>query len=235
MAESGRALGLEPDDARIALTVQFTPSQWRIFVDALERCRRLAGAEIDEASAIEYMAAELLAMPVEPEEPDSPRAESCTSAQATESDDSREPEKLDDPNPSFTGEREAAPDDPIEAEVQVVAASEPAPIPASLPPGTPADQAFLDALLRAHRRRILERDGWKCTVPGCGERSRLEVDHLKPRARFPELTWNEENQTVLCTGCHLIKTRGLLQVRRTEDGALAFARPDRWGERPPPT
>jgi hypothetical protein len=63
-----RALGLEPDDERITLTLRFTPSQWRIFQDALERCRRIAGADLGETEAIELIAAEFLTTPVDERE-----------------------------------------------------------------------------------------------------------------------------------------------------------------------
>ena len=55
------------------------------------------------------------------------------------------------------------------------------------------------------RLAILERDGWKCRC--CGERRRLEVDHVKPVRTHPELSFNPANLQALCGPCHTRKTR----------------------------
>ena len=55
------------------------------------------------------------------------------------------------------------------------------------------------------RHQVLERDGWKCR--GCGERRRLEVDHIKPVRTHPELSFDPRNLQVLCGVCHAQKTR----------------------------
>ena len=55
------------------------------------------------------------------------------------------------------------------------------------------------------RQQILERDGWKCR--GCGERRRLEVDHIKPVRTHPELSFDPRNLQALCGPCHTRKTR----------------------------
>jgi hypothetical protein len=103
----------------------------------------------------------------------------------------------------------------------------PSPGDSSAPEGT-ATQDSPDSELR---RRVLERDGWVCTIPGCGARTELEVDHILPRARFPSLLTDESNLTTICHRCHGLKTLGLLRVARTGDG-LAVTRPDRWQGRP---
>jgi len=67
------------------------------------------------------------------------------------------------------------------------------------------------------RRLVLERDGWKCTRPGCRCRSGLEVNHIIPRSRGgPDADWNCHT---VCAVCHAAITRGLLKVRgRAPDG-----------------
>jgi 5-methylcytosine-specific restriction endonuclease McrA len=55
------------------------------------------------------------------------------------------------------------------------------------------------------RHQILERDGWKCRC--CGERRRLEVDHVQPVRDAPERAFDPANLQVLCAGCHTRKTR----------------------------
>lgn len=58
------------------------------------------------------------------------------------------------------------------------------------------------------RRRVLDRDGWRCSK--CDRRGRaLEVDHLKPIAEGGR-RWDIDNLQVLCKGCHIRKTRAEL-------------------------
>ena len=57
---------------------------------------------------------------------------------------------------------------------------------------------------RLLRRRILDRDGWRCRL--CGKSGRLEVDHR--RAEFAGgKRWDADNLQALCVGCHIQKTR----------------------------
>lgn len=55
------------------------------------------------------------------------------------------------------------------------------------------------------RHRILERDDWKCRC--CGDRRRLEIDHIKPVKLAPELAFDPANLQALCGPCHTRKTR----------------------------
>ena len=56
---------------------------------------------------------------------------------------------------------------------------------------------------RRLRRRILDRDGWRCRV--CGKAGRLEVDHVKPVKDDGEW-WAEDNLQAICRPDHFIKT-----------------------------
>lgn len=58
---------------------------------------------------------------------------------------------------------------------------------------------------QALRQEILERDGWKCRC--CGERRRLEVDHIEPVRDAPGKSFDPANLQVLCASCHTRKTR----------------------------
>ncbi|MGI5196945.1 HNH endonuclease [Streptomyces sp. CA-288835] len=58
------------------------------------------------------------------------------------------------------------------------------------------------------RPRALARDAFACVV--CGERERLEVDHVVPIAKGG--TWTLDNAQTLCKPCHDAKT---LRDRRT--------------------
>lgn len=55
------------------------------------------------------------------------------------------------------------------------------------------------------RQQILERDGWKCR--SCGERRRLEIDHIQPVRLAPEKAFDPSNLQTLCGRCHARKTR----------------------------
>ena len=57
---------------------------------------------------------------------------------------------------------------------------------------------------RAVRRRVLIRDGWRCTE--CGRPGRLEVDHRVPLERGGD-PWELDNLQSLCRDCHHGKTR----------------------------
>jgi 5-methylcytosine-specific restriction protein A len=55
------------------------------------------------------------------------------------------------------------------------------------------------------RHKILERDNWKCQC--CGDRRRLEVDHIVPVRFAPERAFDPSNLQALCGPCHAKKTR----------------------------
>ena len=50
----------------------------------------------------------------------------------------------------------------------------------------------------ALRRRILERDGWRCQI--CGSMRDLQVHHLKHRSRLGDD--EPDNLIALCLRCH---------------------------------
>jgi 5-methylcytosine-specific restriction endonuclease McrA len=52
----------------------------------------------------------------------------------------------------------------------------------------------------------MERDGFACTACGASERDHdvaLEVDHIKPVSRFPDLEMDLDNLRTLCQRCHV--------------------------------
>ena len=58
---------------------------------------------------------------------------------------------------------------------------------------------------KALRLAARRRDGWRCVV--CGSRHRLEVDHVQPVERRPDLALALDNLKTLCRDCHIDKTR----------------------------
>jgi len=39
----------------------------------------------------------------------------------------------------------------------------------------------------------------------CGSTENIEVDHIKPRSKFPELRWDFDNLQILCRKCNVLK------------------------------
>ena len=50
------------------------------------------------------------------------------------------------------------------------------------------------------RQIIFTRDGRVCAH--CGSVERLQIDHIKPRSKFPELALEQTNLQVLCWPCN---------------------------------
>lgn len=58
---------------------------------------------------------------------------------------------------------------------------------------------------KAVRLAAKRRDGWACV--SCGHRHRLEVDHIEPVKKRPDLAFELDNLQTLCAKCHASKTR----------------------------
>lgn len=56
------------------------------------------------------------------------------------------------------------------------------------------------------RKQILHRDNYTCQVCGFREPEIMEVDHIKPKSKFPELKYELNNLITLCPNCHRRKT-----------------------------
>jgi 5-methylcytosine-specific restriction endonuclease McrA len=69
----------------------------------------------------------------------------------------------------------------------------------------PSRYANKDRRWPALRLQALRRDGWQCRV--CGSRLRLEVDHVEPVFKRPDLAFDLDNLQVLCARHHAEKTR----------------------------
>ena len=54
------------------------------------------------------------------------------------------------------------------------------------------------------RRRVFDRDGWRCR--NCGRSGRLECDHVRPVERGGAV-YDLGNLQTLCRSCHIRKTR----------------------------
>jgi hypothetical protein len=81
-------------------------------------------------------------------------------------------------------------------------------------------------------RKVAERDGWKCTRPGCSNRSALTANHIIPRARGgPDEAWNLHT---VCAVCHAAITEGRLKVNGRAPDRLTWEGPFGVIEKPLP-
>ena len=55
---------------------------------------------------------------------------------------------------------------------------------------------------RLWREAVFKRDGYTCVIGGKSHGSRLQADHIKPFAYFPELRFVVSNGRTLCIPCH---------------------------------
>lgn len=56
------------------------------------------------------------------------------------------------------------------------------------------------------KRQVKTRDNYTCQICGLRDPEIMEVDHIKPKKRFPELALELENLVTLCPNCHRRKT-----------------------------
>ena len=57
----------------------------------------------------------------------------------------------------------------------------------------------------AVRRKVLERDGWRCVE--CGLAGRFEADHIRPLQSSPgQDPYDPDGIQTLCRSCHIEKT-----------------------------
>jgi len=69
--------------------------------------------------------------------------------------------------------------------------------------------------------RIFERDGWRCTVPGCSAQRNLHAHHIEFRSHGG--SDEDSNQTTLCAFHHLRGVHGgALRIRGRAPEALVF-------------
>lgn len=59
---------------------------------------------------------------------------------------------------------------------------------------------------RYWKKQALIRDDYICQVCGFREVEIMEVDHIKPKSKFPELIFTLDNLVTLCPNCHRRKT-----------------------------
>jgi len=81
---------------------------------------------------------------------------------------------------------------------------------------TPINKAIRGSLeYKLWRTAVFERDNYQCIWGGKEHSNRLEADHIKPFALFPELRFAIDNGRTLCKDCHkLTDSYGLNQYNK---------------------
>jgi hypothetical protein len=98
---------------------------------------------------------------------------------------------------------------------------------AATPPFDPEDEED-----GGYVRSIAERDGWKCSRPGCRCRTGLQGNHIIPRSQGgSDEDWNKHT---VCAACHLAITEGRLTVSGRAPDGLAWEGPFGVIEKPLP-
>jgi len=72
----------------------------------------------------------------------------------------------------------------------------------------------------AIRRRVMIRDQFACTVPGCTSCRNIDIHHIKLRSRGGE--HRMENLTTVCDGHHVEAHEGLLRIHGSAPDGLVF-------------
>ena len=55
------------------------------------------------------------------------------------------------------------------------------------------------------KKRVLEKFGAMCMNPACKSQKDIQVDHVKPRSKYPSKELDFNNLQVLCKTCNLRK------------------------------
>jgi hypothetical protein len=76
----------------------------------------------------------------------------------------------------------------------------------------------------AVRRKVMERDGRKCSVPGCRHGQYLDLHHVKPRAEGGD--HDPDRLVTLCGAHHRAAHVGALVVTGSYSGGFAFRHAD---------
>lgn len=65
------------------------------------------------------------------------------------------------------------------------------------------------------RKAVFERDNYTCRALDCPKTTtRIQADHIKPFAIYPELRFDVTNGQTLCEPCHLLKTASDMKLIR---------------------
>ncbi len=186
------------DTLASVLHLPLTEERRILWENALEIYRRRAGAEISPVEAFELMVAEVIAEWAHyvtdtetPDEPDEPETEAAMPA-----DEDDAPAT----NPPGDNETETGPVFPWVGSIDTGSIGQI--VQPSLFESELAAEAEFEKNPDYEKMRllVLERDGWKCTYPGCGARAQLHVHHIQYRSHG--VIHSPWNLTTVCNFHH---------------------------------
>jgi hypothetical protein len=211
---SGRKPGDRPSDRatpgakRHTLRFEVTAEVLATFRDAMAKLRRDTGGKLEDDEALLLMARHVLGGPTE-----SGRASYQVSVTVCE--------RCGQAYQQSSGER-------IEVGAEVVAMAEcDAQELGQTHVGvreTPAPTRVTQTIPPAVRRKVLERDGRKCSVPGCRHGQYLDLHHVKPRAEGGD--HDPDMLITLCGVHHRAAHVGALVVTGSYSSSFAFRHAD---------
>ncbi len=65
------------------------------------------------------------------------------------------------------------------------------------------------------RRECLKRDNYTCSVCGLKEEGLMDIDHIKPKSKYPELALELSNLQTICPNCHKRKSNKEAKITNT--------------------
>lgn len=61
---------------------------------------------------------------------------------------------------------------------------------------------YQDPVYKEWRSKVYKRDEFKCQMPGCDSRFRIQAHHIKKWSSAAMLRYDVENGITLCRSCH---------------------------------
>jgi hypothetical protein len=215
---SGRKPGDRPSDPaspeakRHTLRFEVSADVLATFRDAMAKLRRETGGKLDDDEALLLMARQVLGGPT-----DSGRSSYQVSVSVCE--------RCKQGFAQGGGERLEVSADVVamaECDAQHVGHTH-----VDAAPSADGDQAptrVTQSILPAVRRRVIARDGRKCSVPGCRHSQYLDLHHVKPRAEGGD--HDPERLVTLCGVHHRAAHVGALAVTGTYSSGFVFCHAD---------
>jgi 5-methylcytosine-specific restriction endonuclease McrA len=213
---SGRKPGDRPNDPaslgakRHTLRFDVSAEVLATFRDAMAKLRREARTKLDDDEALLLMARQVLGGPR-----DSGRASYQVSVSVCE--------RCREGYQQSSGERIAVGAEVVamaECDAQELGQTH---VGARTNP-TPAPTRVTQSIPPAVRRRVLERDGRKCSVPGCRHGQYLDLHHVKPRAEGGD--HDPKLLVTLCGAHHRAAHVGALVVSGSYSSGFVFRHAD---------
>jgi hypothetical protein len=217
---SGRKPGDLPNDPaspeakRHTLRFEVSAHVLATFRDAMAKLRRETGGKLDDDEALLLMARQVLGGPT-----DSGRSSYQVSVSVCE--------RCKQGFAQGGGERVEIGAEVVamaECDAQHVGHTHVDAAPTAHEHQAPAPTRVTQSIPPAVRRRVLERDGRKCSVPGCRHSQYLDLHHVKPRAEGGD--HDPERLVTLCGVHHRAAHVGALLVAGTYSSGFVFRHAD---------